>query len=201
NQPIIIIDDPIPVNSIIDGVPPLYINKGKRKVEPDAKGKKSKKLKPNTLDDSEFTNNLESEKSGDSGLEFDISSLYKSSTNIEEDFLNEIDDSQITLSDINIIQTNSSDNNMGPSQDKTKKYFDIQIEGNPKPITIAFEEYSLPITNIANSYFEEEVDIKYQIRNICRKISDNKINYNNSRVQYIYSLCELARISYELTRK
>ncbi|KAF0484998.1 hypothetical protein F8M41_022890 [Gigaspora margarita] len=143
-------------------------------------------LKPNALDDSEFTKNSESEKLGDSGLEFDISSSYKSSTNIEKIF-----------------------------SDKTKKYFDIQIEGNPKPIMIgdkpienifekiqkAFEEYSLPITNIANSYFEEEVDIKYQIRNICREFSDNEINYNNSKVQYIYSLCKFAQILYELIRK
>ncbi|CAG8720318.1 21228_t:CDS:10, partial [Gigaspora margarita] len=86
NQPIVIIDDPIPVNSIIDGVPALYINKGKRKVEPDAKGKKLKKLKPNALDDLEFTKNSESEKSGDSGSEIDISSSHKLSTNIEEVF-------------------------------------------------------------------------------------------------------------------
>ncbi|CAG8711574.1 31481_t:CDS:10, partial [Gigaspora margarita] len=53
NQPIVIIDDPIPVNSIIDRVPALYINKGKRKIEPDMKEKKSKKLKSYVLNNSE----------------------------------------------------------------------------------------------------------------------------------------------------
>ena len=64
-----------------------------------------------------------------------------------------------------------------------------------------FEECSLHTVNNVYSYFEEEVDIKCQIRNIYRKISDRGTNFNNARVQYIHSLCELARISYELTKK
>ncbi|CAG8638826.1 13992_t:CDS:10 [Cetraspora pellucida] len=48
---------------------------------------------------------------------------------------------------------------------------------------------------------QEKVDIRCQIRNIYRQISDRGTNFNNARVQYILSLCELVRISYELTKK
>ncbi|CAG8805523.1 12556_t:CDS:2, partial [Gigaspora margarita] len=118
---------------------------------------------------------------------------------VNDNSSNEINNSQAISSSIqaDISDDNSETDsqssllNAEPSQDNTKKYFDIQIEGNPKPIMIddkpienifekiqkAFEEFSLPIANIANSYFEEEVDIKCQIRNICRKISDTRISY------------------------
>ncbi|CAG8720311.1 16298_t:CDS:1, partial [Cetraspora pellucida] len=63
------------------------------------------------------------------------------------------------------------------------------------------KEFVLPADSNINSNFEEEVDIECQLRNICKKISDSKTNYNNLRVQYIHSLCELAQLSYEITKK
>ncbi|CAG8830792.1 6173_t:CDS:2, partial [Gigaspora margarita] len=104
--------------------------------------------------------------------------------------------------------------NIEPSKDNTKKYFDIQIEGEPKLIIVVdepidkifekiqkeFEASLLKVDNVNNN-FEEKVDIRCQIRNICRKISDNETNYNHSCVKYLSSLCELVRISYELTKK
>ncbi|CAG8856527.1 15724_t:CDS:1, partial [Gigaspora margarita] len=98
--------------------------------------------------------------------------------------------------------------------DNIKKYFDIQIEGEPKPIIVVdepidkifekiqkeFEASLLKVDNVNNN-FEEEVDIRCQIRNICRKISDSETNYNHYQVKYLSLLCELVRISYELTKK
>ncbi|CAG8685331.1 16316_t:CDS:10, partial [Gigaspora margarita] len=125
------------------------------------------------------------------------------------------DDSSVDISDDNWeTDSQSSLLNTESSQDNTKEYFDIQIEGKPKPILVVdepidkifekiqkeFEASLLTVDNVNND-FEEEVDIGCQIRNIFRKISDSETNYNYSRVKYLYSLCKLASISYELTKK
>ncbi|RIB00372.1 hypothetical protein C2G38_2051711 [Gigaspora rosea] len=82
-QPFVIINDPIPVTSIINRVPAIYVNKGKHKVE--QTNKKGKKLKSYE----EFTNNSESEKSGDSGSEFDIlSPSHRSQQSINNEIEN-----------------------------------------------------------------------------------------------------------------
>ncbi|CAG8815700.1 39226_t:CDS:10, partial [Gigaspora margarita] len=130
---------------------------------------------------------------------------------VNDNSSNEINNSQLILSNI---QETDSQSNTEPSKDNIKKYFDIQIEGKPKPIIVVdepidkifekiqkeFEAFLLKVDNINND-FEEEVDIRCQIRNICKKISDSETNYNHFRVKYLYSLCELVRILYELTKK
>ncbi|CAG8566476.1 12160_t:CDS:10, partial [Cetraspora pellucida] len=109
-----------------------------------------------------------------------------------------------------------------PDQNETKKYTDIQINGDPIPIMIyndapnilkeifkkifdTWIEFSnfLPVPSSLPEAIEieEEENIESQIKNIWEKISNNEESYNYSRVLYIHTLCALALISFKVTKR